>query len=100
MKRTALKRSTPLKRARMKRKPTRNPLPREMRERVMREDPRCAYGCGRPSTEPHHLKNPGLGMKDHSRGNLRGVCARCHTAAHAGNLPRDPSDLPRGERGK
>lgn len=63
------------------------PLPpnwHTLRGIVLTEEPTCSLRIlcnGAPSTEVHHLNNPG----DHTRTNLTGVCSPCHRTVTARN---------------
>lgn len=50
---------------------------RKTRARILRRDPWCTAGCGRPSTEVHHVTPVADGGTD-DPANLVGICHPCH----------------------
>ena len=36
------------------------------------------YFCSKPSTEGHHIRVGGIGLKDHVPENISGLCFTCH----------------------
>ena len=54
---------------------------RDLRDQVMREQPKCAR-CGAPSEIVHHVKPIREGGKRLDRANLEAVCAACHNRIH------------------
>ncbi|MEE8473549.1 MAG: HNH endonuclease signature motif containing protein [Dehalococcoidia bacterium] len=50
----------------------------QIRKVVLREEPFCR-SCSAPSTEVDHIKPMSKGG-DNSRGNLQGLCKRCHSS--------------------
>lgn len=93
MKRSPLKRKTPLRRGVFKRKPTRDPITPETRAFVIARAPgglceaRCHDGYCDPetgriynATHMHHIRRRRHG--DHSAANLLHVCAWCHQWIH------------------
>jgi 5-methylcytosine-specific restriction enzyme A len=59
----------------------------KLAKQVLEEEPRCAY-CGAPSKIAHHIVAKDRGGSD-ERGNLTGVCARCHNRIHDKKGARD-----------
>lgn len=59
---------------------------RELRQRVMQEEPLCAL-CGAPSEHADHIEH-GVDWKTRffDRANLRGLCSRCHNSKSAKDL--------------
>jgi hypothetical protein len=94
MKRSPLKRKTPLKRGNkpMKRSPLRpmskkrqNALKEygEVRKRYLEEHPVCEV-CGmKPPAEIHHIHNRGTGGALSDTENFLAVCRYCHEQIHA-----------------
>jgi len=74
---------------------------RAERRAILRGDPPCAYGCGRPATTADHV--PALASHHHREGSgccqLVPACAPCnqHAGAVLGNrIRRDGARLRRG----
>ena len=59
---------------------------RELRARVMQEEPLCAL-CGAPSEHADHIEH-GADWRSRffDRANLRGLCSRCHNSKSAKDL--------------
>lgn len=53
---------------------------REIRERFLRDHPRCAH-CGRRATVAHHIRRRRAGGSD-DPSNLLALCASCHGREH------------------
>lgn len=87
MKRASPVRKTPLKRSAIKRRPSKQGIPKSTREALsQRSGGRCEAGlagCTGKATEAHHRKPRRSG--DHSLDNLADLCAHCHKACIHGN---------------
>jgi 5-methylcytosine-specific restriction endonuclease McrA len=68
---------------------------RTLRAQVLREEPWCRCGCGRPSLDVDHIKprttHPALALE---RSNLRALSRECH-----GRVTRTQQRLERGDEG-
>lgn len=93
MKRTPLKRKTPMKRggSTLKRTPlrkvskkqaARNDLYGKQRKEFLAAHPQCAV-CGGQATQVHH--KAGRGARTNDVSTFIAVCARCHDWIHFGN---------------
>ncbi len=60
---------------------------RRLRRLVLAEEPTCRT-CGEPSTNVDHILPVALGGSPRSRGNLQGLCQRCHSNKTAREYPR------------
>ena len=58
---------------------------RRLRARILRERPFCECGCGKPSTDVHHLDGLGLnGPRGYDPANLQALAHDCHSRITAG----------------
>ena len=55
------------------------------RDAQIAREPYCE-SCGREATVVHHMRNQGMGYRDHDAENLISLCFWCHHAIHN---PRD-----------
>lgn len=77
--RSDVKRRSPLRRSPMKRrKAKRWREAARFREVVLERDPVCR-ACGKAqSVDAHHIRNVGMGWRDHDPENGMGLCRPCH----------------------
>ena len=58
---------------------------KKLREVVLSRDPLCRCGCGRPSTDAHHVDND---PTNNDLDNLMGLACECHSfVTRTGKLP-------------
>jgi len=91
MKRTPLRRKTPLRKRRNRPRRGQVISPETMREIREQANHRCEY-CGRwcEHLEVHHIAERGMGggRRRDERWNLVALCPDCHRGYHEGRIPR------------